>query len=70
MVEGPFAAGLFEHLKIFFVAVLIYVIIYATLKKIQVLGSDDKVNALIALFSAIIVSFSGVVTYAVSHAIN
>jgi len=65
-----FNTGFIEYSKIAITAVLIYVIIYALLKKIKLFDVDEKVNALIALLAAIIVSFSGVVTYAVSYMIN
>lgn len=64
-----FAIGFMENLKVFFVAVLMYAIVYAMLLKLEVFG-DKKVNSLIALLSAIIVSFTGVLTYAVAYAIN
>ncbi len=65
-----FAIGFIENLKVLFVGILIYAIIFAMLKQIKILGEDPKVNSLVALIAAIIVSFSGVVTYAVSYAIN
>lgn len=64
-----FALGFLENLKVFFVAVLMYALVYAMLLKLEVFG-DKKVNSLIALLSAIIVSFTGVLTYAVAYAIN
>lgn len=64
-----FTAGFVENLKILFVGLIIYAIIFAMLKKIDILGSE-KVNNLIALLTAIIVSFTGIVTYMVSYAIN
>lgn len=65
-----FNIAFFEHIKILVVGILLYAIIYSFLKKASVLGSDDKVNSLVALLSAIIVSFSGVATYVVSYATN
>lgn len=64
-----FALGFLENLKVFFVAVLIYALVYAILLKLEVFG-DKKLNSLIALLSAIIVSFTGVLTYLVAYAIN
>lgn len=65
-----FGSGIFEGAKVLLVALLMYVIIFAILEKIQVLGTDKKINSLVALLSAIIVSFSGLVTYAITYAIN
>ncbi|MDA3856485.1 MAG: hypothetical protein PF569_09595 [Candidatus Woesearchaeota archaeon] len=66
-----FAIGFLENLKVLFVGILMYVIIYALLTKLEVLGEKkETINALVALLAAIIVSFSGVVTYAISYAIN
>ncbi len=59
-----------ENMKVLIAGLLIYVIIFALMKKTQVLGDDNKVNSIVALLAAIIVSFSGVVTYAISYAIN
>lgn len=59
-----------SYFKVLIVAILIYAIVYAMLVKIDIFGAKKEVNALIALLSAIIVSFTGVVTYAVSYAIN
>lgn len=70
MAESIFAIGFLENIKVFFVAILMYAIVFSILKKIQVFGEDNKVNSLVALVSAVIVSFSGVVTYAVSYAIS
>jgi len=69
MIES---AGLsfFEPIKILFVALLIYALMFAMLKKIGIFDGHEGVNAIIALLATIIVSFSGVVTYAVSYAIN
>jgi len=69
MVE-TFTLSAFENFKILFVAILMYVLIYALLKHIQIFGDDKKVSSLIALISAIIVSFTGILTYLVSYAIN
>jgi hypothetical protein len=60
----------FYIFKIVVVAILIYVIIYALLKKIKIFGESDAVNGLIGLTTAVIVTFSGVVTYAVIYAVN
>lgn len=65
-----FAIGFLENMKVFFVAILMYVLIFALLKTVKPLGDDPKINSLIALLAAIIVSFSGVVTYAVAYAVN
>jgi len=62
--------GYLSNFKIFIVAILMYVIIYALLKKVKIFGDDDKISSLIALISVIIVSFSGVLTYTVIYAIN
>ncbi len=70
MAETIFAIGFLENLKVLFVGILIYAIIFAMLKNINIFGDDNKINSLIALLAAVIVSFSGVVTYAVSYAIN
>ncbi len=63
------AIGFLENIKVLFVGILIYALIFALLKKVGVF-EDAKINSVIALIAAIIVSFSGVVTYAVSYAIN
>lgn len=65
-----FAIGFLENLKVLFVGILMYVIIYALLIKLEFISKEKNINTLIALIAAIIVSFSGVVTYAVSYAIN
>ena len=65
-----FNAGFVEHLKIFFVAILIYAIVYALLKKLSILGENSKIDSLIALMTAVIVSFSGIASYSISYAIN
>ena len=70
MVEQIFALGFLENIKVLFVGILVWALIFAVLKKIDIFGGNDKVNSLLALLSAIIVSFSGVVTYAISYAIN
>lgn len=70
MAEALFSTALIENLKVLFVGLLIYVIVFALLKKIQVLGDDDKINSLIALLSALIVSFTGVLTFTISYALN
>lgn len=59
----------FDYAKIVIVAVLLYAIIFAMLKKVAFFD-DDKVNSLVSLLSVILVSFSGVVTYVVTYAIN
>lgn len=70
MAEEIFAIGFLENLKVLFVAVLIYALVFALLKKVKLFEGSDKINSLIALLSAIIVSFTGVVTYSISYAIN
>ncbi|MFW5705098.1 MAG: hypothetical protein ACOCXG_04630 [Nanoarchaeota archaeon] len=63
--------GAFGSVKVIFVALLMYVIIYAILTKFKFFGDDSPgVNTLVALLTAVIVSFSGVVTYAVTYATN
>lgn len=69
-MENFFDLSFLNNIKILIVAILIYLIIFGLLKKIQFFSDDLKVNSLIAFLSAIIVSFSGVVTYAISYAIN
>ena len=59
-----------EIFKIIISAILIYAIIFAMLKQIKIFGEHSKVDSLVALIAAIIVSFSGAVTYAISYAIN
>lgn len=58
------------NFKVFFVAILIYVIIFTLLKKLQIFSSDEKTSSLIALITAIIVSFTGILTYTVTYAIT
>lgn len=70
MSEQIFTIGFLENFKVFIVAILIYAIIYSLLKTIKPFGDNAKVDAVIALVAAIIVSFSGVVTYSVSYAMN
>ncbi len=65
-----FNLAFLENMKFLFAAILIYAIVFAILKKIQIFGESNSVNSLIALMSALIVSLSGVVTYAISYAIN
>lgn len=65
-----FNVAFLEYIKVLIVAILIYAIIYALLRKLEIFGEKKEVSAVIALASAIIVSFSGVVTYTVSYAIN
>lgn len=69
MVEA-FTPGFIEHFKIIITAVLVYAIIFALLKKLEIFGDSPKVNAVIALASAIIVSTTGVAAYSISYAIN
>ena len=58
------------NFKIFLVAILLYVIIYTLLKKMEIFGDDKNVTALISFISVIIVSLTGVLTYAVAYALN
>ena len=60
-----------SYFKVVLVGLFIYVVIFALLKNIKIFGEDDKINSLIALLSAVIVSFSGgVATYVVGYQIN
>lgn len=70
MSEQIFNIGFLENFKVFIVAILIYAIIYSVLKTVKPFGDNKSVDAVIALVSAIIVSFSGVISYSVSYAIN
>lgn len=70
MATEIFNIAFIEYVKIFVTAILIYAIIFALLRKLSVLGEDAKIDSLIALLTAVIVSFSGVATYAISYAIN
>lgn len=73
MATDIFAVGFIENLKVLFVGLLIYVVIYALLIKSEILGGGghhNRINSVVALLAAVIVSFSGVVTYAISYAIN
>lgn len=57
--------------KICAAAVFVYVIVYAILLKLELFGKDGKMMyALLALVTAVVVSFSGVVTYSLSYAVN
>lgn len=69
MAEQLIALGMMENLKILFVGIMLYAIIYAMLSKIGLFPSE-KISALVALVAAIIVSFTGIVTYIVSYALN
>lgn len=55
--------------KVLIVGIMLYGIIFITLKKMAFLG-DERVSALVAFLAAVIVSFSGIVTYIVSYAIT
>ena len=70
MSEQILNIGFLENFKVFIVAILIYAIIYSVLKTVKPFGDNKSVDAVIALVSAIIVSFSGVVSYSVSYAVN
>jgi len=69
-MTSVFNMGFMEYSKIAITGVLIYAIIFVLLKKIKVFGENEKMSSLIALLTAVLVSFSGVVTYAVSYMIN
>ena len=69
METSTFAMSFFDYAKIVLVALLLYAIIFAMLKKVAFFD-EPKVNSLVALLAALLVSFSGVVTYVVSYAIN
>lgn len=64
----------FEYLsqfQVFFVAILIFALIYGLLKMLTPFGNEsNNLNLVIAFLSALIVSFTGVVTYLVTYAIN
>ena len=68
-MEELFTLGFMDNLKILFVGLMIYAIIYSMLKGTDIFPSE-KVSSLVALLAAIIVSFTGIVTYIVSYAIN
>ena len=59
-----------NYIEVLIVAILIYAIIYSLLRKLEIFGEKKEVSAVIALAAAVIVSFSGVVTYTISYAIN
>ena len=65
-----FNVAFLENFKILIAAILIYALVFALLKKLAIFGDSGPVNSLIALMSAIVVSFTGVVSYAISYAIN
>lgn len=69
MVSEIFSIGFMDNLKIVFVGLIIYAIIYSMLKKIDIFPSD-KVGALVALLAAVIVSLTGIVTYIIAYALN
>jgi hypothetical protein len=68
-MEGIFTLGFMDNLKILFVGLIIYAIIYSMLKGTDIFPSE-KISSLVALLAAIIVSFTGIVTYIVAYAIN
>jgi len=70
MAEQIFNISFLENFKVFIVAILIYAVVYSLLKTVKPFGDNKSVDAVIALVSAVIVSFTGVVTYSVSYAIN
>jgi len=70
MVDAFFSTVFIERFKIILTGILIYAIIYAILLVTKPFGNHSQINPLIALIAAIIVSFSGVVTYAITYAIN
>lgn len=69
MEATTFSMSFFDYSKIIIVSILLYAIIFAMLKKVAFFD-DPKVNSLVALLSALLVSFSGIVTYVVSYAIS
>jgi hypothetical protein len=68
-MEEIFTLGFMDNLKIIFVGLIIYAIIYSMLKGTDIFPSE-KISSLVALLAAIIVSFTGIVTYIVAYAIN
>jgi hypothetical protein len=68
-MEEIFTLGFMDNLKILFVGLIIYAIIYSMLKGTDIFPSE-KISSLVALLAAIIVSFTGIVTYIVAYAIN
>lgn len=72
MASEIFAVGFIENLKVLFVGIMIWAITFSLLVRSEILGGHHnmKINNLVALLAAVIVSFSGVVTYAISYAIN
>jgi hypothetical protein len=59
-----------SFLKLAAAAVFVYVLVYAILLKLKILGDNKGMSAVLALITAVIVSFSGVVTYSLSYAVN
>lgn len=55
--------------KMIIVGIMLYAIVYMTLKKMAFVG-NDKVAALISFLSILIVSFTGILTYVVSYAVT
>lgn len=70
MVESIFSPILIDRFKIIIASILVYVIIFSILENLKPFGDKTKSNALIALLTAIIVSFTGVVSYAINYAVN
>ncbi len=59
----------FENLKFIFTAVMIYAIVFGILKKVNWIN-DQKINSVIALMAAIIVSLTGVVTFSLFYSVR
>jgi len=70
MASQIFTIGFLENFKVFIVGILIYAIIYSLLKTVKPFGDNKSVDSVIAFVAAVIVSFTGVVTYSVTYAIN
>lgn len=66
-MESFFAGDFYTLWKHLIVGIFLYVIIFALLKKFAFF-EDTNINALIALLSALIVSFTGVLTFIISYA--
>jgi len=68
-MEEIFTISFIDNLKIIFVGLMLYAIIYAMLKKINIFPSE-KIGSLVALLAAIIVSLTGIVSYIISYTLN
>ena len=65
-----FEPAFFKYFEIIITAILIYAVVFALLRKFQVLGDNSKIDAIVALVSALIVSTTGVAAYVISYAVN